>query len=144
MWILKKKYDYWWKKYGLEKTDMATKTSLFDRNWAISLIPRQKSRPLSLIWWALPLRVGLVHSGSHHHSIEKYLVLTTDKLYPIMLYRVHLTWLGFKLTMLTANCISSCKSNYNTITTMMTSFPIRFWICSSKLLLQVWYFLFTF
>jgi hypothetical protein len=21
MWILKKKYDYWWKKYGLEKTD---------------------------------------------------------------------------------------------------------------------------
>jgi hypothetical protein len=24
MWILKKKYDYWWKKYGLEKTDRAT------------------------------------------------------------------------------------------------------------------------
>jgi hypothetical protein len=33
MWKLKKKYDYWWKKYGLEKTDRATKTSLFDRNW---------------------------------------------------------------------------------------------------------------
>jgi hypothetical protein len=28
------------KKYGLEKTDSATKTSLFDRNWAISLKPR--------------------------------------------------------------------------------------------------------
>jgi hypothetical protein len=46
MWILKKKYDYWWKKYGLEKTDRATKISLFDRNWAISLKPR-------LVWWAL-------------------------------------------------------------------------------------------
>ena len=52
-WILKKKYDYWWKKYWLEKTDRATKTSLFDRNWAISLKPRRKSRPLRLIWWVL-------------------------------------------------------------------------------------------
>ena len=53
MWILKKKYDYWWKKYRLEKTDRATKTSLFDRNWAISLKPRRRSRPLRLVWWAL-------------------------------------------------------------------------------------------
>ena len=51
--ILKKKYDYWWKKYGLEKTYRATKTSLFDRNWAISLKPRRRSRPLRLVWWAL-------------------------------------------------------------------------------------------
>ena len=53
MWILKKKYDYWWKKYGLEKTDRATKTSLFDRNWVISLKPRRRSRLLCLVWWAL-------------------------------------------------------------------------------------------
>jgi hypothetical protein len=26
MWILKKKCNYWWKKYGLEKTDRVTKT----------------------------------------------------------------------------------------------------------------------
>ena len=52
-WILKKKYDYWWEKYWLEKTDRATKTPLFDRNWAISLKPRRKSRPLHLVWWAL-------------------------------------------------------------------------------------------
>ena len=57
MWILKKKYDYWWTKYGLEKTYRATKTSLFDRNWAISLTPRQRSRPLRLVWWALPTSV---------------------------------------------------------------------------------------
>jgi hypothetical protein len=52
-WILKKKYDYRWKKYWLEKTDRATKTSLFHRNWAISLKPRRKSLPLRLVWWAL-------------------------------------------------------------------------------------------
>jgi hypothetical protein len=57
MWILKKKYDYWWKKYGLEKTDRATKTSLFDRNWATSLKPRQRSRPLRLVWWALHIYI---------------------------------------------------------------------------------------
>ena len=31
MWILKEKYDYLLKKYWLEKTDRATKTSLFDK-----------------------------------------------------------------------------------------------------------------
>jgi hypothetical protein len=35
---------------GEQKTDRATKTSLFDRNWAISLKPRRKSRPLRLVW----------------------------------------------------------------------------------------------
>ena len=54
MWILKKKeYNYWWQKYGLEKTDRATKTSLFDRNWETSLKPRQRSRPLRLVWRVL-------------------------------------------------------------------------------------------
>jgi hypothetical protein len=51
MWILKKKYDYWWKKCGLEKTDRATKTSLFDRNWAISLKPMWRSRPARSFLW---------------------------------------------------------------------------------------------
>jgi hypothetical protein len=35
---------------GEQKTDRATKTSLFDRNWAISLKPRRKSCPLRLVW----------------------------------------------------------------------------------------------
>ena len=36
------------KKYGLEKT----KTSLFDRNWATSLKPRRRSRPLRLVLYS--------------------------------------------------------------------------------------------
>jgi hypothetical protein len=35
---------------GEKKTDRATKTSLFDINWAISLKPRRKSCPLRLVW----------------------------------------------------------------------------------------------
>jgi hypothetical protein len=44
----------------------------------------------------------------------------TTKLYHIMLYRVHFTWVGFELTALVVigtDCIGSCKSIYYTTTT---------------------------
>jgi hypothetical protein len=43
-----------------------------------------------------------------------------DKLYHVMLHRVHLVWAGFELTTLVVignKCIGNCKSNYHTITT---------------------------
>ena len=48
------------------------------------------------------------------------LVEETDKLYHILLYRVHFAWTGFKLTTLVVmgtDCTGSCKSNYHAITT---------------------------
>ena len=90
----------------------------------------------------------------------------TDKLYHIMLYQVHLVWVGFELTtfvVLGIDWIGSCKSNYHTITTTMALTKITlvsinkklnskdllilsqmYWKCSFIVLfIQMYYMIFT-
>ena len=68
---------------------------------------------ISVISWRSILLVEetRVPGENHWPSISYW------QLYPIM-YRVHLAWTGFELAMLVmigADCIGSCKSNYDTI-----------------------------
>jgi hypothetical protein len=55
-------------------------------------------------------------------------VRVTVSLYHLMLYQVHLVWVGFELTIsvvIGTDCIGNCKSNYDTImTTTALSFTV--------------------
>jgi len=92
---------------------------------------------LSVISWRSDLLLEETgEPGKNLRPVAKSL----DKLYCIMLYRVHLARARFELTILVVkgtDCIGSCKSNYHAITTT-TAPPVVSELVQCKSNLMCW------
>ena len=74
-------------------------------------------------WWSFLLVEETGVPGENHRPAQ-----VTDTLYQILLYRMHIDFAGFKLTILVVvgiDCIGNCKFNYRTITTTKAPFANR-------------------
>ena len=68
---------------------------------------------ISVILWTSNLLVGETGVPGENHDLSQ----VADKLYDIMLYRMHPAWARFELlVVMGTDCIGSSKSNNHTIT----------------------------
>ena len=90
---------------------------------------------IGLVWFmvfdatSLSWRSVLLVEETEVPGEKTNLLQVIDKLYHILLHRVHVAWAGFELTTLVVigtDCTCSWKSNYHTMTTTTTTGPLFF------------------
>jgi len=92
-------------------------------NFCVYIVLMQFRIMIQGLWCLTPLStIFQLYCGGQFYLWRKPQKTTdlsqvSDKLYHIMLYRIHLAWVGIeptKLVVIGTDCTCSCKSNYHT------------------------------